>query len=247
MTDTHHDELGALDYASYLDLPALLSLPRPRTAIDDELLFIVMHQTFELWLVVVIDGLERSRAAMFCEDVHEARRQMRRVVAVERHLVAQFDLIETLPPAEFLRFRDSLGSASAIQSWQFCEVELLSGRGEGPPLDVFGPSERERLRRRASEPSVIDAFAELLDRRSCTSYKQLFHEEERWPGLVELADLLLDFDAALQLWRARHIQLVARRIGGRTGSAGHGIAFLRAAMERTLYPDLWAQRATVRG
>src|ERR687892_69013 len=151
------DEEGQLSYGSYLKVPELLALQAPlsKPPAHDELLFIIVHQAFELWFREMVFELEAVRDAMFEGDAHRARHLLRRIHSIERLLIEQLDVIETMSPQDFLQFRSNLSPASGFQSAQFREIEFISGLQEPRFLDgATEPGERERLERRLEEPSL---------------------------------------------------------------------------------------------
>jgi tryptophan 2,3-dioxygenase len=240
------EEGGRLSYGTYLALPELLAAQRALTDAPDELLFIVVHQAYELWFKVLLCELERARDAVFADDLVAARHHFRRIAAVERLLLEQVDVIETMAPGDFLAFRSELAPASGFQSVQFREIEYVSGSKDESYLDrlASSPEERERLERRRSEPTLWDAFLALLERRGSPSLADVVRGHRSNADLFEVSEALVDHDEAILLWRFRHVTMVERQIGSKIGTGGStGATYLKSTLEKRFYPELWAVRA----
>jgi tryptophan 2,3-dioxygenase len=234
-----------LSYGSYLKIPELLSLQEGLTDAHDELLFIVVHQAYELWFKVLIHEVEAARDAIMADHLRAARHYLARVKVIEALLVEQVGVLETMAPQDFLTFRSELAPASGFQSLQFRELEFLSGLKEPGYLKALEqePGAATRLRQRMSEPSLRDAFTKLLDRRG-VSVSDLYHEGERHPELLELAEALLDHDEGFRLWRIRHVQMVERQIGDKPGTGGStGVRYLQSTLSKRFFPELWDIRS----
>jgi tryptophan 2,3-dioxygenase len=234
-----------LSYESYLHIPELLALQSGLTEAHDELLFIVVHQVYELWFKVLIDELESVRSAIQTEDLRAARHSLNRVKVIEDLLVEQVAVLETMAPQDFLTFRSELAPASGFQSVQFREIEFLSGlkdAGYIKALDGEGDA-RARLQRRLDEPSLHDVFSALLDRRGVT-VTDLYRQGDRHADLLELAEALLDHDEGFRLWRLRHIEMVQRQIGDKPGTGGStGVRYLQSTLGKRFFPELWEVRS----
>jgi len=251
------EEGGRLTYGGYLRVPELLALQTPQSdpPAHDELLFITVHQVYELWFKQVLYELEASRDAMTAGETWRARHLLRRVHAIERLLVAQVDILETMTPQDFLKFRANLAPASGFQSVQFRELEFLSGCKDRAFLGRFrsiSAAQRARLERRLAEPSLWDAFLHLLaarglpagtDQQILDSLRvvagdRAAHDEE-W----QLAEDLLTHDELAGLWRARHVVMVERQIGTKSGTGGStGAPYLRKRVPLRYFPLLWELR-----
>src|SRR6202140_5594668 len=205
-----------LSYGSYLKIAELLDLQHGLSQEHDELLFIVAHQVYELWFKVVLDELEATRSRIDSDDIFFARHHLRRIHVVERLLVEQIEVLETMSPQDFLAFRSQLAPASGFQSVQFRELEFLSGLKEPRYLARLEatPEQTARLRRRLDEPSLVDAVPHLLERRGSPTLLEVFRDRERHSDLFDLCEALLDHDEAFAHWRARHVLMVERQIGG---------------------------------
>jgi tryptophan 2,3-dioxygenase len=240
------EEGRRLSYGSYLKIPELLALQRGLSEEHDELLFIVAHQVYELWFKVVLFELEAARDRIDSDDIFFARHHLHRVHVIEKLLVEQIEVLETMSPQDFLAFRSQLAPASGFQSVQFREIEFLSGLKEPKFLARIEatPDEASRLRRRLDEPSVDDAFRGLVKRRGAPSLVDIFRDREHHGDLFDLCEALLDHDEAFALWRARHVLMVERQIGSKTGTGGSsGAEYLRTTLGKRFYPELWDVRS----
>jgi tryptophan 2,3-dioxygenase len=250
-------EGGELSYGSYLRVPELLELQTLRSdpPAHDELLFIVVHQAYELWFRVTLFELESVRRALFDGETHAARHSLARVHSIERLLVSQVDLIETMSPQDFLTFRHNLAPASGFQSVQFREVETISGLKEPGLVSHLGamPVELARLERRLAEPTIWDGFCALMEgagypmpaddhgaRRKSLLAIAWSDDRTQW----DLAEDLVTHDELFAMWRSRHVLMVERQIGGKTGTGGStGVSYLRSTLGKRFYPDLWDLRS----
>ena len=240
------EEGRELSYGSYLKVPELLSLQQGMSREHDELLFIVAHQAYELWFKVILFELEAARDRIDAGDVFFARHFLHRVHVIERLLVEQIEVLETMSPQDFLAFRSQLAPASGFQSVQFREIEFLSGLKQEQYLARLEATDEEmaRLRRRLKEPSLDDAFRALVTRRGSPTLVEIFRDRERFGDLFDVAEALLDHDEAFAHWRARHVLMVERQIGGKTGTGGStGAQYLRTTLGKRFYPELWEVRS----
>lgn len=252
------DEEGQLSYGTYLKVPELLALQAPlsKPAAHDELLFIIVHQAFELWFREMAFELETVRDLISSGDIHRARHLLTRVHAIERLLIEQIEVIETMSPQDFLEFRSNLSPASGFQSAQFREIEFISGLKERRFLDAATePDERARLERRLAEPTLWEAFCSLLDAHGLPM-PQSDHETRRFSLLKMASDRgafaelwylsedLLVHDELFSLWRQRHILMVERQIGTKRGTGGSsGAPYLRTTLDKRFFPELWELRS----
>jgi tryptophan 2,3-dioxygenase len=250
------DEEGQLSYGSYLKIPELLALQAPlsKPAAHDELLFIIVHQAFELWFREMVFELETVRDLMFAGETHRARHLLTRVQAVERLLIEQLEVIETMSPQDFLEFRANLSPASGFQSAQFREIEFLSGQKErGFLTAATDPDERARLERRLEEPTLWEAFCALLESNGLpmteedtrrTSLLKVARDRDAFAELWYLSEDLLVYDELFSLWRQRHILMVERQIGTKRGTGGSsGAPYLRTTLDKRFFPELWELRS----
>jgi tryptophan 2,3-dioxygenase len=256
----------AITYASYLKLDQLLDLQEPKSSPEehDELLFIVIHQTYELWFKQLLHEAEKVRRDFLGNDLFGAIATFKRMRTIMKTLVGQLDILETMTPMSFSSFRDRLDTASGFQSAQFRELEFMLGYKRPNVTGPIPAAERGRSRaeKRLDEPTLIDAFyrflaqrgaaipSALLDRdvRQPTEpnpavQDELFRLYREQPELVILFELMTDFDEGIQEWRYRHVKLVERTIGAKKGTGGSpGVEFLKQSLFKPLFPDLWAIR-----
>jgi tryptophan 2,3-dioxygenase len=255
----------ALTYAEYLELEQLLSLQRPRSdpAEHDEMLFIVIHQVYEIWFKLVLHETDKLGRDLRRGELFEAIATLKRIRTIMKTLVAQLDILETMTPLSFASFRARLDTASGFQSSQFREVEFAYGYkraqlvAEGSPIP-----DRSALEARLNAPSIMDNLYEFLAGRGVQVPEYLLSRDvalateastelqdeilltyQKQPELVLLFELLLDLDEGFQEWRYRHVKLVERTIGAKHGTGGSaGVEFLKRSLFTPLFPDLWAVR-----
>ena len=245
------DSEQKLTYGGYLRVADLIALQQLQSdpAQHDETLFIIIHQTYELWFKQILHEVAAVRERLGRDDVLVATRLLRRCIEIQRVLIGQVTVLETMTPVDFLAFRDHLMPASGFQSAQFREIEFLAGLKEPRFLESYpeGTEERRRLQARLAEPTLRDAFHSLLARRGfgpdAAGVAELYRGAERAMDLFLLAEGLIEFDEMLTLWRMRHVQMVERIIGGRPGTGGSdGAAYLRGTVQRRIFPELWEAR-----
>jgi tryptophan 2,3-dioxygenase len=257
--DRHFGEQGArLTYGSYLRVAQLLDQQRLESdpPAHDELLFITVHQVYELWFKQLLHELTAARDDMVAGNLWRARHLLNRVVAIEDVLIRQVAVLETMTPQDFLVFRDRLAPASGFQSVQFRELEFLSGAKDPGYLDRFRgltDEERTRLRRRLDEPSLWDAFLQVLraagldaddDEAVTRSMLRVAGDRATYGEVWELAERLLDHDANAAMWRSRHVLMVERQIGTKSGTGGSsGSPYLRSRLGLHYFPVLWELRS----
>ncbi|MCW2544656.1 MAG: Tryptophan 2,3-dioxygenase [Frankiales bacterium] len=230
-------------YSSYLRLDELLALQQEPRA-HDELLFVVLHQSHELWFKLVLHELDEATRLIAADAFPEAETRLRRIVTIMRQLVAQWDVLGTMTPAGYLEFRHVLEGGSGFQSVQFRELEVASGARElGTYLESpwISPEEVDRLRQRLARPSLADAFDGALERGGVSDVAEVLRGG---PSLLTmLAETLLDYDEAVGHWRHRHVLAVERQIGLKPGTGGSsGAAYLRSTLTRRFFPALWEAR-----
>jgi tryptophan 2,3-dioxygenase len=257
--DRHFGEEGArLTYGSYLRVPELLDQQRLESdpPAHDELLFITIHQVYELWFKQLLHELSAVREEMFSGHLWRARHLLGRVVSIEDVLIRQVGVLETMTPQDFLVFRDRLAPASGFQSVQFRELEFLSGAKDPGYLERFRgltADERARLELRLEEPSLWDAFLHVVrraglqaddDEQLTASLLTVAANRPRYGEVWELSERLLDHDANAAMWRSRHVLMVERQIGTKSGTGGSsGSPYLRSRLGLHYYPLLWELRS----
>jgi tryptophan 2,3-dioxygenase len=255
-----------LTYSTYLHLDSLLSLQQPRSLPPehDELLFIVVHQTYELWFKLLLHEFDKICGDFRSGRLFEAIATFKRVRTIMKVLVQQIDIVETLTPMSFSSFRDRLDTASGFQSSQFRELEFLLGYKRAAMLKYqkSGKPEYERLVQRLHQPSVVDCFYDFLSGHGVTIPPELRGRDAALPAVANevvadgilrlyksqpqleiLFELMTDFDEGFQEWRYRHIKLVERTIGSKQGTGGSlGVEFLKKSLFDPIFADLWAIR-----
>ncbi len=255
-----------LTYASYLKLDALLALQEPRSqpVEHDELLFIVSHQAYELWFKLLLHEFDKIKSDFMANHLFGAVATFKRVRTVMKVLVEQIDILETLTPMSFNSFRARLEQASGFQSSQFRAIEFTLGYKRADLLRYQAPDTLayEDLLKRLREPSLMDAFYDLLIHRGVEVPAELRTRDRALPtepsdavadGILRLYktqpeaeilfELMTDFDEGFQEWRYRHIKLVERTIGSKQGTGGSlGVEFLKKSLFHPVFPDLWAIR-----
>ncbi len=257
--DLSFGESGAkLTYGSYLQLERLLSAQQleSRPPAHDELLFITIHQVYELWFKLLLFECESARDAMFDDSVWFAKHLLRRVHVIERVLIEQVDVLETMTPQDFLAFRQHLSPASGFQSVQFRELEFLSGAKEPSFVRRFKgltAAETTRLQHRLDEPTLWDGFLALLSERGLpvgsadevnASLHRIARDRDNYFDVWEVAEALIQHDEMAIGWRARHVTMVDRVIGTKPGTGGSaGSAYLRSRLPLRYYPQLWDLRS----
>lgn len=259
------DGAPRLDYNSYLQIHELLKLQRRLSdpPQHDELLFIVIHQVYELWFLELLHELDAVIARLHRDEVLGAQRLLRRCIEIERVMIQQIRVLETMTPNDFLTFRDHLRPASGFQSAQFRAVEFVSGLKDAEYMKYHeegGPA-HALLAKRLAEPSLGDAFYDHLRRRGFaipvprageddSAKKQrlqaltdIYQMPDRHYDLYLLAESLLEYDELFVLWRIHHVTMVERMIGAKPGTGGSdGVSYLRKTAGRRFFPELWEVR-----
>jgi tryptophan 2,3-dioxygenase len=257
----------AVTYNSYLKVDELLELQQPRSdgPEHDELLFIVIHQVYELWFKEILHELDRVKGRLEADDPHAVQHTLKRILTILKVLVAQIDILETMTPLEFQSFRERLDQASGFQSDQFRQLEFVLGHKSRGAIDRFpdGSRARQALEERWAAPTLWDAFLLYLSREGYAVPPLLLTRDvtapvapspELQPILIDvyrndpktagICERLVDLDEGMQEWRYRHVKMVERTIGMKPGTGGSaGAAYLRTTLAQPLFPDLW----TIRG
>jgi tryptophan 2,3-dioxygenase len=254
--------MAGTDYSSYLRIDELLDLQHPLTeGAHDEMLFVVIHQVYELWFKVILHELDHVTAELLAGRPEGAMAPLHRTTRVDELLIAQLRVLETLTPDGFLEFRDPLKPASGLQSGQFRAIEVLGGFDGTTPADASQLSDHDRaeLRRRAGAPTLFSALCVALRSHGLDAPDGDSHElrERRVSALVSLyqdhvsqeravlhrvCELLIDHDEAISRWRFHHALMAARLIGSRPGTGGGGVAYLDTTIALRFFPELWEVR-----
>jgi tryptophan 2,3-dioxygenase len=250
-----------LSYGSYLHVDDLLALQRPLSSPEhhDEMLFIIIHQVYELWFKQLLHEMGAVMRALERDELLAVTKHFRRIHTIQRLLEQQIDVLETMTPQEFNAFRDNLNPASGFQSIQFRELEFLCGVRRTETLKYIQTSDaqRERLERRLNEPSLYDKVKDLLRRRGfatgthdelLATYKAIYQAPEAQYDLYLLLEDLIEFDERFLLWRGRHVRMVERMIGAKKGTGGSlGAAYLAQTLDHRFFPELWEVRTLLGG
>ncbi len=256
-----------LNYAAYLALPQLLGLQQPRSspAEHDETLFIIIHQTYELWFKLLLHELEKVKRDFSANNLYAAIATFQRSRTIMKTLVGQLDILETMTPMSFASFRDRLETSSGFQSYQFRELEFSLGFKRDVVLSKFFKPEDpgyQNIVRRLNARSVVDHFYDFLAAQGVEIPAELRSRDVKQPNqanqtvqagllrlyttrpdLAILFELMTDFDEGFQEWRYRHVKVVERTIGSKQGTGGSpGVDFLKKSLFQPVFADLWAIR-----
>ncbi|HYQ31883.1 MAG TPA: tryptophan 2,3-dioxygenase [Lapillicoccus sp.] len=270
--EVQRDFSRSMSYGDYLALDQLLSAQHPRSEPPqhDELLFIVQHQTSELWLKLLLHELRSARSLLTTDDLAPALKRLARVKRIQEVLIEQWGVLATLTPSEYAQIRPFLATSSGFQSWQYRAVEFLLGNKNIEMVRVFDhdAAAHDLLDTLLREPSLYDEFLRYLARRGYavppalldrdwtlphTLDAQLVHvfgevyaaPAQHW-GVYETCEELVDLEDNMQLWRFRHLKVVERTIGHKRGTGGSsGVDFLRRALDLTFFPELYAVRSEI--
>ena len=268
----HTDLRDTMTYGSYLALDILLDAQRPVSVPEhhDEMLFIIQHQTSELWLKLMLHELRSAAALLAADEMRVSLKRIARVKHIQRSMVEQWSVLATLTPTEYAEFRGFLGKASGFQSWQYRAVEFALGNKHPGMLKVHeqDPGAHAVLTEMLEAPSIYDEFLRCLARRgyavptevlerdvtrahvSNAGLVELFTQvyaraEDNW-DIYEACEELVDLEDNFQLWRFRHLKTVQRTIGMKTGTGGSsGVGFLQRALDLTFFPELYAVRTEI--
>lgn len=268
----HTDLSDRMDYAGYLCVDEMLALQKPLSSPEhhDEMLFIIQHQTSELWMKLIIHELSAAIESLKANALEPCFKILARVKNIQRILFEQWAVLETLTPTEYVEFRDVLGNASGFQSYQYRMIEFLLGNKDRQAVSVFRhkPEIHERLNASLDAPSIYDEFLMHLHRKGLAVPKEAIDRDWSTPreldeGVVavfaviyqnpdlhwdayEMAEKLVDVEEHFALWRFRHMKTVERIIGHKTGTGGSsGVSFLRKAIDIRLFPELWHVRTHI--
>ena len=261
-----------MSYGDYLRLDRLLTAQQPQSdpPLHDELLFIIQHQTSELWLKLMVHELRSARTLLGADDLAPALKRMARIKHIQHVLTDQWTVLATMTPSEYAEIRPFLATSSGFQSAQYREVEFLLGNKDADMVEVFAhdPKAQLELETLLHEPSLYDEFLAFLSRQGYAVPDELLDRDWSLPhrlnpdlvdtfakvyaaphdhwGVYETCEELLDIEDNFQDWRFRHLQVVQRTIGHKTGTGGStGVDFLRRALDLTFFPELFAVRTRV--
>jgi len=261
------DFRSKMSYADYLGLDQVLGAQHPLTQSPDELLFIIQHQTSELWMKLAISEIGSAIAAIARDEPQQAFKMLSRVARIFEQLTGAWDVLRTMTPSEYTRFRESLGQSSGFQSWQYRAIEFLAGNRNLAMLKPHAhrPEILAKLEAILGSPSLYDEALKLLARRGfdigadaartdwretraandavLAAWAQVYRAPEQHWDLYELAEKLVDFEDYFRRWRFNHVTTVERIIGLKRGTGGTaGVSYLRRMLEVELFPELWKVR-----
>ena len=258
------DYQPSLTYSSYLALDEVLAAQRPRSDEHDELLFIVIHQIYELWFKQLLHEGAQLQRRLEAGDTPHVLHTLKRMLTILKTIVAQIDVLETMTPRQFLAFRGRLEAASGFQSAQFRELEALLGRRDRSALNHYAPdsAERARIASAINRPSLFDSFLRYLATQNYAVPRAALERDVAQPvkesrGVqrallaayhdddepAQVCERMIDLDEGVMEWRYRHVQMVRRTIGDRRGTGGSaGVRYLATTLLRPSFPDLWAVR-----
>ena len=245
-----------LTYNEYLKVPELLDLQRTLSdpVSHDELLFVIIHQTYELWFKQILHELDATILWMDQGRAFRVNHSLRAVIAIEKVMVTQIHILESMAQIGFLEFRDKLNPASGFQSMQFREMEFVSGQKDRAILDHFKHDAyaHERLERRFQDPTIADAFWKLLSKEGfavsaheerVATIVDILTQPEKNGNLFIMQDLLIDHDENIALWRSHHVLMVERMLGMKRGTGGsEGVGYLMTTLTKRFFPELWEAR-----
>jgi tryptophan 2,3-dioxygenase len=266
----HWDLGSSLSYGEYLHLEQLLEAQKPLSFEHDEMLFIIVHQTSELWMRLMLHELRGALECVRRDNLDPSFKMLARIARVQTQLIATWEVLATLTPSEYSSFRNALGRSSGFQSVQYRLLEFLLGNKHAQMLQVHerDPRAHEALKRALESPSLYDEVLRLLSRRGyeipedhltrdfsepyraskqvAGAWLGVYHNAEKDWDLYELAERLVDLDQNFQLWRCHHLKTVERIIGYKPGTGGtSGVAYLAKALELKFFPELWQIRTSM--
>jgi tryptophan 2,3-dioxygenase len=258
------EQRASLTYSSYLALDEVLGAQRPRTDEHDELLFIVIHQVYELWFKELLHEGAQLQRRLEDGDTPHALHTLKRMLTILKTVVAQIDVLETMTPRQFMTFRDRLEAASGFQSAQFRELEAMLGRREPRALEAYEreSAEHARIAAAMARPSLFDSFVRYLGTGGYALPSAVLERDVTQPlepsdgvqrallaayaddgEAAQVCERMIDLDEGVMEWRYRHVQMVRRTIGDKRGTGGSGGAsYLATTLLRPAFPDLWAVR-----
>ena len=251
-----YGEGAPLSYNKYLKVRELLELQQTLSEplSHDELLFIIIHQTYELWFKQILHEIDATIGWLDESRAFRANHSLRAITAIERVIISQIHILETMAQIGFLEFREKLNPASGFQSLQFRELEFASGSKDERIINTFRDDEfaRDRLRQRLNEKTLADAFWELLGRNDFEvashdarvgTIVKILTQPEKHPDFFLMQNLLIEHDENFALWRSHHVLMVERMLGMKPGTGGsEGVKYLQTTLNKKFYPELWEAR-----
>jgi tryptophan 2,3-dioxygenase len=256
---------GRMSYSDYLHLDEVLGAQHPISGAHDEMLFIVQHQTSELWMRLAVHELLHARQAIADDHLQPAFKMLTRVSRVFEQLTGAWDVLRTMTPSEYTEFRDDLGQSSGFQSYQYRQIEFVLGNRNTAMLrpHEHRPDVHSMLEAELAVPSLYDEAVALLDRSGfdlpdtsrdrtrphvldeaiVEAWRRVYDDPQQWWTQYELAEKLVDLEDHFRRWRFNHVTTVERVIGFKRGTGGTGgVSYLRRMLDVELFPDLWAVR-----
>ncbi|MBS0613632.1 MAG: tryptophan 2,3-dioxygenase [Proteobacteria bacterium] len=266
----HWDLSHSLSYGQYLHLDKLLCAQHPLSHHHDEMLFITIHQASELWMKLCLHELTGVLECVRRDDLDPSFKMLTRVSLIQQQLLHSWEVLATITPSDYSAFRNSLGTASGFQSYQYRMLEFLIGNKNARMIEVFRtePAIYAQLERMLNSPSLYDETLRLLSRRGIdipapiidrdfsqpyqaskavtAAWLGIYHNADKEWDLYELAERLIDLDYKFQLWRFSHVKTVERIIGYKPGTGGTGgVSYLKKALDLRFFPELWAVRTSM--
>ena len=270
MAGIHWDLDKSISYSQYLQLDKILAAQKPLSGQHDEMLFLIIHQASELWMKLCLHELMATRAQIRSDDLEPAFKMLSRVARIQAQLIQSWDVLGTMTPADYMKFRDSLGQSSGFQSWQYRLLEFVLGNKEAKLIDVHAgdASVHALLRQELNTPSLYDETIRLLARRGFDIPKEcverdwtrgyvansaveaawlaIYRDSNAHWDLYELAEKLVDLEYRLQQWRFAHLKTVERIIGFKRGTGGSsGAGYLAHVLKNTFFPELISLRTSI--
>ncbi len=270
MAGIHWDLERGMSYSQYLQLDKVLGAQKPLSGQHDEMLFIVIHQASELWMKLLLHELAATRAQIKGDDLEPAFKMLSRIARVQAQLIQSWDVLGTMTPADYMRFRDSLGQSSGFQSWQYRLIEFILGNKDARMIEVHAADKPTHalLRRELATPSLYDESLRLLARRGFdipreraerdwtqpyeahpaveAAWLAIYRDSAKHWDLYELAEKLVDFEYRLQQWRFAHLKTVERIIGFKRGTGGSsGAGYLAHVLTKGFFPELISLRTSI--
>jgi tryptophan 2,3-dioxygenase len=270
MAGIHWDLERGMSYSQYLQLDKVLASQKPLSGQHDEMLFIIIHQASELWMKLCLHELAATRAQIRGDDLEPAFKMLSRVARIQAQLIQSWDVLGTMTPADYSRFRDSLGQSSGFQSWQYRLLEFMLGNKDARMISVHANDKPTHalLRQELATPSLYDESLRLLARRGFdiprerterdwtqpyeahpaveAAWLAIYRDSAKHWDLYELAEKLVDLEVRLQQWRYAHMKTVERIIGFKRGTGGSsGVGYLEHVLKKGFFPELISLRTSI--